>query len=57
MAQELEDFNAKASNKDSLYTELKKMDAEAKKPADNSAEIYAQLVARQRERETVGVPQ
>jgi hypothetical protein len=39
MAQELEEFNAKASNKDSLYNELKKMDANAIKPVDNSAEM------------------
>lgn len=39
MAQELEEFNAKASNKDSLYTELKNIDAAAKKPIDNSAEM------------------
>ena len=39
MAQELEEFNAKASNKDSLYNELKNMDANAKKPTDTTAEM------------------
>lgn len=39
MNQELEEFNAKAVNKDSLYNELKNIDAQAKKPVENTAEM------------------
>lgn len=39
MAKELEDFNKKTSNKDNLYSELKKMDEEKKKPAADSEEM------------------
>lgn len=40
MAQELADFNEKAGQgKDSLFTELKKMDEQAKKPAAKDAEL------------------
>lgn len=39
MAQELVEFNEKTSNKDSLFSELKKMDEQKKKPEVESDEM------------------
>jgi len=39
MAQELQEFNAKANNKDTLFKELKEMDKNASKLPPNNSEL------------------